>query len=176
MHGGGKIAGLLTMSAVVVSSCGLLVGQGMTSVGSSGCGGIVSDGACSEQVARVAARHPGATNIDLSCRVAVCDRKGGSGTAVVTLANGTTVNDTFAYVGDPAPPPIPSCTGIAPDLCRTQAESFADNVAPSKHIVAISVTCTAASCTAARGEVDIRGTLGDGSTEQLNAGWEGAQP
>ena len=109
------------------------------------------EGACQEQIDRAAARHPGATNVDVACTVPACDRKGGAGTVVVTLADGTTVKETFAYAGDPAPVPAPACSGIALDVCRGIAATTVDGLPPSKSIEAISIACTAASCTAGPG-------------------------
>ena len=137
---------------------------------------MVPGGACQEQFDRAAARHPDATQVDVTCTVAVCDRKGGAGTVVVTLANGARVKETFAYTGDPAPIPAPSCTGMAIDVCRSLAASTVDGIAPSKSIQAISITCTASSCTRDKGEADVRIRFADGSESQSNSGWDGGPP
>jgi hypothetical protein len=133
-------------------------------------------GACQEQIDRAAARHPGSTNMDVACTAPVCDRKSGAGTVVVTLANGTTVKETFAYTGNPAPIPVPACTGIALDLCRSIATTTVDGLPPSKAIRAISIACTASSCTEAKGETDVRVQFADGSVAESSTGWEGAGP
>jgi len=176
MSGRGTQAVLLVAAGLVLAGCGLLGGSVSRGLTSSGCANIQSGGACQEQVDRVAARHPGATSVDLSCAVPVCDRKGGRGTAVVTMANGTTVNDTFVYTGDPAPVPVPSCTGMPLDACRHLAESQADSIPPSKRIVAIAVACTTAPCTSDAGDASVTVTLGDGTKQQGSTSWSGGPP
>ena len=176
MRDGGMRLALLAAASLVLSGCGVFlggtVGQGLTS---SGCENI-SGGACQEQTEKIAARHPGATEVDIRCTAPVCDRKGGFGTAIVTMGNGARVNDTFSYVGDPAPLPIPSCTGVAPDVCRNLAESQVDSVPTAKRIVAIEVTCTAAACTANKGEADVKVKLADGTSLDSNTTWDGGLP
>lgn len=166
---------LVLVASGAAAGCGMVGGRFSGFTGSGSCGDI-NGGACSDQLESVGARHPGATSIDIMCTAAVCDRKGGSGTAVVTMPNGAIVKDTFSYVGDPAPLPAPVCTGIPLDVCRQQVDGAVDSVSPSKHIVAITVRCSVPSCTAAKGAADISITLGDGSTQQSNARWEGAAP
>ena len=92
------------------------------------------------------------------------------------LADGSTVNDTFAYVGDPAPMPPPSCIGMAPGVCRKLAEAWVNDVSPSKRVVAVAVQCTEAPCTADKGGAEVTVTLGDGSSEGGGMGWEGGLP
>jgi hypothetical protein len=170
-------ASVLAVVSALLAGCGLLLGPGGDAgmLASSSCA-MISGGACTEQAALVAARHPGATNVDLTCTVPVCDRRGGSGTAVVTLADGSTVRDLFAYVGDPGPMPVPTCIGLAPDVCRRVAESRVNDVWPSKRVVAVAVRCAAAQCVANKGEAEVTVTLGDGSTEEGGFGWEGGLP
>ena len=168
---------MLLAVAAVLAGCGLLPG----SVVAPGFQGSGSCATCPEGRARSRwtgrrARHPGSTKVDVTCTAPVCDRKGGAGTVVVTLANGTTVKETFAYTGDPAPIPAPACSGMAFDLCRSLATSTADGLPPSKAIRAISIACTAASCTEDRGEADVRVQFADGSEDQSSTGWEGAGP
>lgn len=174
--GGIAPALLVVASALSLSGCGLLLGQGLGgSTASSGCTGI-RGGACIEQAEAIAARHPGATNVDLTCTAPVCDRRGGSGTAVVTLADGTTVGDAFAYVGDPGPDPVPSCFGLAIDVCRTVAASILDDTPPSRRVVAIEVKCSIARCVADKGETEVTTTLADGTKLESGFGWEGQLP
>ncbi len=177
MRAGGTTLGLLLAAASLgLSGCGMFLGgsvaQGLTS---SGCTLIVGS-ACQEQVERIAARHPGATEIDIICTAPVCDRKGGFGTAVVTMGNGDKVNDTFSYVGDPTPLPIPSCTGAPLDVCRSLAAAQADSVPTTMRIVAIAVTCTAAACTANKGEAGVKVTMADGTSMDVTSSWEGGLP
>ncbi len=170
MWGGGFRLGLVVAAvAVTLSGCGFLRGGGLESMGCTN----MPDGACQEQGDRIAARHPGATVIDLTCRVAVCDRAGGSGTAVVTMPDGATVNDTFSYVGDPAPMPAPTCVGLAIDVCRTAATGKFNETAPAKRVVAISITCISATCTDTKGEADTSLVFADGSTSEGAFGWDG---
>jgi hypothetical protein len=132
------------------------------------------EGACQEQVDRAISRHPGSTNVEVACTVPTCDRKGGAGTVVVTLASGDAVKEAFAYTGDPAPVPVPTCTAIALDLCGGIADNTVNGLAPSKAIKAISISCTVSSCTKDRGEVDVRVQFSDGSEFQVSQGWEPA--
>ena len=157
----------------VLAGCGLLPGSVAAPVGPGSCANVL-EGACQEQIDRAAARHPGVTNVDVACTVGVCDRKGGAGTMVITLANGATVEEAFAYTGDPAPVPVPACTGIALDLCRGIATTTVDGLPPSKAIRAISIACTAPSCTEDRGETDVRVQFSDGSEFHGSRGWEPA--
>lgn len=168
---------MLVAVAAVLAGCGLLQGavSGPGFQGGGSCGAMPG-GACQEQFDRAGARHPGATQVDVTCTVPVCDRKGGAGTVVVTLASGAKVNETFAYTGDPAPVPVPACSGMAIDVCRSLANSTVADLPPSKSIKAISISCTVASCTSDRGEADVRVRFGDGGEFQTNSGWEGAAP
>jgi hypothetical protein len=109
MRGGGIRLALLLAAGAALGGCGALFGTGSHGFTSSGCENL-SGGACEEQVARVAARHPGAKGVDLRCGVAACDRRGGSGTAVVTMPDGTTVQDVFSTMGAQAAVPAPTCS------------------------------------------------------------------
>jgi hypothetical protein len=132
------------------------------------------EGACQEQVDRAIARHPGSIMVEVACTVPTCDRKSGAGTVMVTLANGETVKEAFAYTGDPASVPVPVCAGIALGVCRGIADNTVNGLPPSKSITAISIACTASSCTEDRGEVDVRVQFSDGSVFQVSHGWEPA--
>ena len=169
--------GMLVAVASLLAGCGLLPGtvSGPGFQGGGSCS-MLPGGACQDQFDRAAARHPGATMVEVACTVPVCDRKGGAGTVVVTLANGGKVTETFTYVGDPAPVPVPACTGMAIDVCRQVASSTVDGIPPSKSIRAISITCIASSCTPAKGDADVLVQFADGSTFQSSTGWEGAPP
>jgi hypothetical protein len=169
--------GLLLAVAAATTGCGLLPGtvSGPGFLGGSSCS-LMPGGACQEQVDRAAARHPDATEMELTCTAPVCDRVGGAGTVVVHLRNGGKVTEAFTYVGDPAPVPVPACTRMAMDVCRQIASSTAADAPPSKSIRAISITCTASSCTRDRGEADVLVQFADGSEFQSNTGWEGASP
>ena len=158
--------------ALLLAGCGFLT---QASVSSASCANIAG-GVCTEQIERMQARHPGATSIDLECSAPVCDRTGGRGTVVVTMPDGTRLNDTFAYVGDPNPMPAPVCTGMPPDACRNAAIEQADNVPPSKRIVGVRVDCTAPACTATDGSARVTVALADGSTEQHDTSWSTGAP
>lgn len=164
---------LLGAIGLSLAGCGLFSeSRGITS---GGCANINSGGACSEQIDRISARHPGASQVELTCGVPVCDRRSGSGTAVVTFPDGSVVRDTFAYTGDPAPLPVPSCTGLARDVCVRVATSQAEEAAPSKRIVAIAVVCSRP-CTPTKGDAQVTVSFGDGSQEQSGVGWDGGLP
>ena len=145
--------GVLLAVTAVLAGCGLLPGAGF-GPGFQGAGScsMMPGGACQEQFDRAAARHPDATQVDVACTAPVCDRKGGAGTAVVTLANGAKVTEAFTYAGDPVPVPAPACSGMAIDVCRSLAASTVDGIPPSKSIRAISITCAASSCTRDKGD------------------------
>jgi hypothetical protein len=172
-----RLVGMLPAVAVVLAGCGLLQGavRGPGFQGAGSCG-MMPGGACQEQIDLAGARHPDATQVDVACTAPVCDRRSGSGTVVVTLASGARVRETFAYTGDPAPIPAPSCTGMAIDVCRSLVTSTVDGIAPSKSIRAISIACTSSSCTRDKGQADVRVTFADGSEFGTSSGWEGALP
>jgi hypothetical protein len=123
-----------------------------------------------------AARHPGATQLDLSCAVAVCTRANGAGTVTVTLGNGGKITETFSYVGNAAPVPAPTCTGLAMVACRRLAESTVDDTPPSKVITSIAIACSVPSCTADKGDAEVHVQFADGSEFLTNSGWEGGLP
>ena len=136
----------------------------------SSCAGIAS-GACTEEVARLAAQVRGqVTSIDLTCRVATCDRKAGSGDGVITYADGRTEQRAWSYVGDPAPIPVPTCIGLAQDVCQLQADAVVDDAAPSRRIIGVSITCHG-TCTKDSGEVATVVTFGDGTQDTSGRGW-----
>ena len=168
-----RLVGILLAAVAVLGGCGLWAGSVPAPVGPGTCANML-EGACQEQIDRAVARHPGATGVDVACTVDACDRKSGAGTAVVTLANGTTVNEAFSYTGDPAPVPVPACTALALDLCRGIADNTVNGLPPSKAIKAISIACTVASCTQDRGEADVRVEFSDGSEFRVSQGWEPA--
>ncbi len=168
---------MLLATTVALGGCALLSGtaSGPGFQGGASCAEL-SGGACQEQIDLATARHPGATQLDLACTAAVCDRAGGAGTVVVTLASGARITETFRYVGNPAPVPAPTCAGMAVDICRRLARTTVDDVSPSKAISAVSIACSAASCTADRGEADVRVRFADGTEFRTNSGWEGGSP
>ncbi len=173
----GRALGLLIAAAAVLAGCGLLPGSGVvTGFQGGGSCGQMNGGACQEQIDRAGARHPDATMVDVTCTVPVCDRRGGAGTVVVTLATGAKITEAFTYVGNPAPVPAPACSGIAAEACRRVAISTVDSLPPAKAIAAISVSCTESSCTSERGAADVRVRFADGSDFQTNSGWEGGLP
>jgi hypothetical protein len=132
-------------------------------------------GVCDEQVQAFAQRFPQAVSIDIECKALPCTRRAGAGTVVVTLADGTTRNDTFAYTGNPAPAPVPTCEGLPADMCQRMALSTWEDQRPSAAVVGIDVSCAVASCTEEKGEVEITVTFADGSTSSGNQGWERAE-
>jgi len=168
-----RLVGVLLAASTVLAGCGLWAGLVPAPVGPGTCANML-EGACQEQVDRALARHPGSTNVEVACTVPTCDRTGGAGTAVITLANGERVKDAFSYAGDPVPVPVPACTAIALDVCRGIADNTVNGLPPSKLIKAISIVCTVASCTQDRGEVDVRVRFSDGSEFQVSQGWEPA--
>jgi len=170
-------AAVLLAVTAAATGCGLVPGTvfGPGFQGGSSCS-MMPSGACQEQVDRAAARHPDATEMELTCTAPVCDRAGGAVTVVVTLRNGAKVTEAFTYTGDPEPIPAPACTGMPLDVCRRVARSAVDDIAPSRFVRAISIACAAASCTPQRGEADVRVQFADGSEFQSNSGWEGAPP
>ncbi len=169
----GPSLGMLLAVAALLGGCGLLAGSAQAPMGPGTCVGML-EGACQEQIDRALARHPNVTNVDVACTAPVCDRKGGAGTLVITAADGTTVKEAFTYAGDPAPVPVPDCAGIVLDLCRGIADNTVNGLPPSKAIKAITIACTSPSCTADRGEVDVRVQFSDGSEFQGSQGWEPA--
>ena len=170
---GGRLPTAPALALVPVTLAGCVFGGGM---GMSGSCSEVPGGVCSEQMELAGARHPGATEVEVSCGVPVCDRKGGAGTVVVTLRDGSKVTDPFVYAGHAAPVPPPVCVKIAGDLCRSLADEHVDGIPPSKGIVSIKVTCTALPCTDASGVADIESVLSDGITIGSSYGWDGARP
>jgi hypothetical protein len=163
---------VMAVSAVALGGCAIV---GSSSGMSASCDDLPG-GACSEQIDRAGARHPGATSVDLTCGVPVCDRRGGAGTAVVTLRDGSTVVDTFTYTGDPGPVPRPSCLKLAFAACQALADQQVDQAPPSKRIARIKVTCTAAQCTEAAGEAEVELAFADGSVTSGGSSWEGGLP
>jgi hypothetical protein len=168
-----RLPGMLLAAATVLGGCGLWAGSVSAPVGPGTCANML-EGACQEQIDLAVARHPGSTNVEVACTVPSCDRTGGAGTAVITMANGDRVKEAFSYAGDPAPVPVPACTAIALDVCRGIADNTVNGLPPSKSITAISIACTAPSCTEDRGEVDVRVQFSDGSEYRVSQGWEPA--
>jgi hypothetical protein len=160
--------------ALVASGCSPRLLDTAQNVSSS-CSGFASGGACQEQVSAVAARHQGATLVDLEC-AAVCDRSGGAGRATVTMGDGSVRRDTFGYVGDPAPMPVPACVGLAVDLCQRVATTQFSEEPPSRRVVSMHFRCAVAPCTDAKAETEYVVTYADGTTNQGSIGWEGAAP
>jgi hypothetical protein len=172
-----RAVGLLIAAAAVLAGCGLLPGSGVvTGFQGGGSCGQMNGGACREQMDLAGARHPDATTVDVTCTVPVCDRTGGAGTVVVTLANGAKDTEAFTYVGNAAPVPAPACSGAAMEVCRRLAISTVDGLPPAKVITAISVSCSASSCTRESGAADVRIRFADGSDFQTNSGWDGGLP
>lgn len=172
---------MLAVAAIALAGCGLLAGAvpgaapGPGFQGGASCS-MMPGGACQEQINLAAARHPDAVQVDLACGVPVCDRAGGAGSVVVTLADGTKVTETFSYMGNAGPIPAPACAGVAVDVCRRVANSTVDDLPPSKAIRSISIACTIAPCTRDRGETAVEVTYADGTQFQTNTGWEGGPP
>jgi hypothetical protein len=169
-------AGLALAIAIpaIAAGCGALIGPG--TVSSSSCISFASDGVCSEQTNTIAGRHPGAKQIDLTCTTGICDRKGGAGTAVVTMGDGSVVRDTFSYAGDATPMPAPICVRIGIDACRAVAVSAFNSAPPSRRVVSIRVTCDSPPCTSTKGDATYVTTFGDGGTDTSSVGWDGGLP
>jgi hypothetical protein len=172
-----RLPALLLATASVLAGCGLLGGP-VPGAGFQGGGSCdqMPGGVCQEQIEKAAARHPDATQIDVSCTVPACNRAGGAGTVVVTLRNGSRVTEPFAYTVDAAPLPAPACTGLPADLCRRLADSTVDGLPPSKAIRSITIVCTAAPCTRERGDTQVDVVFADGSKLSSGSGWEGGPP
>src|SRR4051794_6493901 len=100
-----RVAWYVLALVIMASACSPRIIDSAPNVSSS-CSGFASGGASQEQGPTVAARHAGSTTVDLMCG-GVCDRRGGAGRATVTMGDGTVRRDTFGYVGDPAPMPVP---------------------------------------------------------------------
>ncbi len=170
MHGGGRMAALLAVAALALGGCGGF-GGGVTSLAGVDCSGLPS-GACDELTQQVQAGVSGQVqSIAFTCRLASCTRAQGAGTALVTLADGSTVTRQWSYTGDPGPAPVPVCIRIPLAECQAAAAQLVDNVPPSKRVIGIKISCTAVSCTAASGEADVLITLGDGSSVSNTYGW-----
>jgi hypothetical protein len=162
---------VVALAAVLLASCSFMGGRTEIHGSTSSCTNLPA-GACDEQVQAFAQRFPQAQSIDIECRALPCTRAAGAGTVVVTLADGTTRNDTFAYTSNPAPAPVPTCEAIAADMCQRMARSTWEDQRPSAVVVGIDVRCAVASCTEQKGEVEITVTFADGSTSSVNQGWE----
>jgi len=162
----------LFVASVALAGCALV----STSSGLGGSCADVPGGVCSEQIDLAGARHPGATNVEVSCGVPVCDRKAGSGTAAVTLRDGAKVIDAFTYAGDPAPVPRPACVKLGLAECQALADQQVDQAPPSKRIVGVKVTCTAVPCTETAGEADVELTFADGAVISGGTSWSGGLP
>jgi hypothetical protein len=163
-----RLACLLAV-AMAAAACGLIGAP--NTISSTSCTGLPS-GACDEQVQHVAAGLSNVTQVDVMCAPeAACTRASGHGTADVTLANGQKLTRAWSYVGDPAPVPAPVCIGLPQPTCQSQADGQVDAVAPSKHIVGITVTCTKNPCREAGGEAEVKVLLGDGSVQTTGSSW-----
>jgi hypothetical protein len=66
-----------------------------------------------------------------------------------------------------------TCVGVAHDPCHAALDTQLDEVSPSKHVAAATVTCTSATCMGSAGEADIRILLGDGTVVDSHSGWSG---
>ena len=165
----------LVAVTVALGGCMLVSNSGNGTVPSSSCARLPG-GVCREQTERLAGRHPGATQVDLTCSVPVCNRAGGAITAIVTLADRATVTEAFAYRGDPNPLPNPACTAIAALVCRGIAASVVDDQPPSNRVTSVSVTCTALPCTEDKGDAQVVVDFVDGTQVTTAIGWDGGLP
>jgi len=139
------------------------------------CGGV-PDGACTEQADRLAQQAGGsARTVSLTCRLAACTRAAGAGTATITRADGSSVVLAWSYSGDPGPQPVPVCVGLAHDVCLARVAENIGNVSPTRHIVAIDVTCTT-HCDDAGGDATLVFRAADGNTDQMTTSWGGGTP
>jgi hypothetical protein len=102
---------------------------------------------------------------------AACTRAGGSGLAEIRYSNGQKVSRPWSYVGDVGPPPVVSCVGLAANLCNAAMVSEIGGVSPTRHIVSVTVTCTAPPCTDAAGSTIVHIVLDDGSAEDHPDSW-----
>jgi len=166
----------LALVLAVAAGCSL---TGDVSFGSGSCEDVPS-GVCNAQM-QAAANAVGGQVTDVAIRCApgiACTRAHGSGTATVTRADGTKVTRAWSYVGDPGPPPVPACNGIAVDLCQREVNSLIDDVSITKHLVGITVTCQG-HCDEGAGTIQVEYRFGDGSRETTTSGWSsgsGTQP
>jgi hypothetical protein len=160
--------------AVLVAGCGPT--GAAVGVRSYDCSNLPS-GACDQVVETLTAGAPAPiSNISVRCGVATCSRAGGgAGDAVITFTDGRTQRRTWSYAGDSSPLPVPSCTGLPFDACRTLVQSVADETAPAQRILAVTVTCTLP-CSRTKGEATIVVTLEDGTQRTEHQGWDGGPP
>ena len=142
--------------------CGLWAGSVPAPVGPGSCANML-EGACQEQIDRAIARHPGATRSTLPAPCPPVIARAVRGPWWSRRANGDDGQGGLRLHRDPAPVPVPACAGMALDLCRGIADTTVDGLPPSKAIKAISIACTASSCTEERGEADVRVQFADGS-------------
>ena len=160
--------GWIVVAAMVAAGCRIGPGAAVQSVG---CANVPS-AACDEQVQKVAAGLTGIDSIEVVCGdAAPCTRAAGSGLAEIRFSNGQKVSRPWSYIGDAGPAPVVSCVGLARDLCNSAMSSETDLVSPSRHIAAVTVTCTSTQCTDRAGSATVHIVLGDGSAEDHNSSW-----
>jgi len=161
-------AGAIILAVLVVAGC---AANGAPDIPNLSCGNIPS-AACEEQAHQVVTGLSGIEGVVVECDDDVaCTRAGGSGLAEVRFKNGQKVSRPWSYVGDVGPPPVVTCVGLAASLCNLAMASEIVFVSPSKHIVAVTVTCTSPSCTDAAGNTTVHIVLADGSAEDHADSW-----
>ena len=91
--------------------------------------------------------------------------------AEIRFENGQKINRAWSYTGDPGPPPVVTCIGVAKPLCDSYVQPELDGISPTKHVAAVTATCSSATCTDADGEIKVRIKLADGSEQERTVGW-----
>ncbi len=138
------------------------------------CGGVPA-GACWEQADGLTPVDRPVRSIELVCPGKNCTRAGGAGTATITFVDGATVRRDWSYVGDTNPAPVPTCLGVAREICLERIADVIDDVSPSHHLTAVTVTCKQR-CDATVGEVAIVFTSEGGLEDTITRSWGPAQP
>lgn len=159
--------------ATGLAACGILTPQ-PAGPPAYDCGNVPA-GACQEQADGLAPVGRPVRSIELVCPGQNCTRAGGAGTATITLVDGATIRRDWSYVGDPNPAPNPVCVGLAQDLCVERVDEVIQNVSPSHHLTAVTVTCKQR-CDEAVGEVAIVFASEGGPEETIVTGWGETQP
>ena len=159
---------LLLCAALVASACGLA--GTMSSVSSMSCENVPS-GACQDQATILTAGLSGVSEVIIQCRNAPpCTRAGGAGMAEIRFENGQKISRAWSYTGDPGPPLV-TCIGVGKPLCDSYLQPELDGISPTKHVAAVTASCSSSTCTDANGEIKVNIRLADGSEQETTVGW-----